>query len=80
MLEHEGRSGSHSLEEVRPGYVGQVQANVLELAGNFLLRTKERTRETRVSVHAPYRRCRDRGEVQPGEVPRLPSHGPGLML
>ena len=36
-LEREGRPGSHSLEEVCSGYVDQVQANVLELAGNFLL-------------------------------------------
>lgn len=45
VCEHEGQGdvagGSHSLEEVCAGYVEQVQANILELAGNFLLQTRE---------------------------------------
>lgn len=32
--------GPYSLEEVRAGDVQQVEADVLELAGNFLLRTR----------------------------------------
>lgn len=42
------RCGCHSLQEIRSGYVDQVQTNVLELAGNFLLQTREGARECAV--------------------------------
>lgn len=61
--------GSHSLEEVRSGYVDQVQADVLQLAGNFLLQTREAT----VSVLAPQRQAQERevrrAEGGPGHLP-----------
>lgn len=58
--------GSHSLEEVRAGYVEQVQANILELAGNFLLQTREADSECAGSPNAEA--GTQRGGVRAGQA------------